>query len=297
MAIVQAINAEGKVVSFDTDKCALVTDDIISNPSTDGLSKGKPLRKKAEQRSRSFTLTGYHNEHDVVRFLKKQDWIHHWAIATHDKDVAVDGSSKKTHIHVLLYTYDGKTASSILKKFSVFSKEIADSIGEPIDNYRIEIMNDGGAQWRYLIHQDETDPTKYHYEPSIRNADDFSYWHNLDKSFNHSDVNNVGYTILQDVINGLSTRELCYRYGKEYIYHSQHYKNVIRDIYNEEFYKHKNDQGAFDTTMFTMLLDTSPFSQTDKNAFFMVLRYINQECIINYDSALQFYLNYTKEGT
>lgn len=207
-------NIDGEVVELTAD-----------TPKTEA-----PKAKK-DKRARRFCLTSYIDPSALRSFISKAPWVQHWAMCTHDRDKMEDGSSKETHTHVILYTYDAKTSSAIKKIFDRFSAEYYNGKGEA-QNTLVQICKDVVAQWYYLVHK--YDKEKAQYEPSARICDNTNYWLELCKTnaLNDGSVN-TGLQMFDDMLDGTSTREMIMRYGKEYIYHAQHFKQVVRDHCDE----------------------------------------------------------------
>lgn len=215
--------------------------DVVNNKDTNSKAK------KEEKRSRRFCLVTYIDRDELERFVRRCDWIQHWALCTHDRDLTSEGEPKQLHTHLLLYTYNAKTASAIKKVFDRYSAEFYGT--ENAQNTLCQIMHDSGYQWRYLIHKDDKD--KYQYSEELRKCDDFAYWHKLDITEGMTDSNtNYGMAILEDVLSGVSSLDLCRRYGKEYIYHATHYKNVAYDVTFE--HNRSTFQGMIDMCNFAL---------------------------------------------
>lgn len=228
-------NINGQTVKVETD----VTDDN-KHPK-----KPKVQGKPAVPYSRSFTLTTYIDTEAVNCFVARCPWVQHYALAYHDKDLwtAEDekknpkhkaGTLKEPHTHILLYTYSAKTSSAIIRNFDRFSREYYKG-GTP-QNTMCEIPEDVTVLWRYLTHKD--DPQKYQYSDSIRKVDSLDYWQKYEKTDGMNDTrHNFGLAMFDDMCNGVSTREMILRYGKEYIYHAHHLKGAMLDHFREEALK------------------------------------------------------------
>lgn len=205
------------------------------NPSADHVvivnEKNTQGKKPQEKRSRQFCLVTYIEPSKLEWFLVNSEWVQHWAYCTHNNDLKDDGTLKEVHTHVLLYTYDGKTASAIKKNFDRYSAEIT-SQGQEAQNTMSQIMHDSGYQWRYLIHKDDKD--KYQYSSDLRICDNLGYWSKLERTEGLTDSSfNSGLAMLDDLLNGVCTYKMVQRYGKEYIYHSTHFKNILVDMARE----------------------------------------------------------------
>ena len=280
MAKVKGINPDGKVVEINGDE----------------WEKGKSVRAEKtkssyEKRSRRFCLTTYIDSGAIENHLCTLPWVQHWAMITHDRDVNEDGTPKEVHAHVLLYTYDPKTSSGVRKNFDYFSREYYSTIGGEPQNTMVQVMHDSASQWRYLIHADN--PEKAQYSHTERICDDYAYWHKLDytKGMNDS-ANNTALQIINDMLAGVSTMELCTRYGKDFVYHLPRYKEVLRDIVREENDRFFDNGSKFKITEFLpFMLADCPYNKGTVNAFYMVLDYLRQQCVVNFDSKFDFCLD------
>lgn len=281
----------GAVVEINGDEWekSVVTEENSNNEGRNGLSKSKPLR------TRSWCLTSYIPEGDIESYLRCEPWVQHWAVASHDKDLKEDGTVKDLHTHILLYTYEAKTSTAILKKFDNLARFVASRDGGVPQNTLVQRCNSMSSQWRYLIHQDETDPNKYHYDKSIRTCDDFSYWNKLDYTYGLNDSStNYGMAIYEDVMAGVSTRELIQRYGKEYIYHAHHYKACVVQTFKEEVSRFRGEDILdvdITNTVLPLLLENSTFSKEVINNFWIVLDYLKSECLLTYNQKCNIYLS------
>lgn len=251
----------------------------------------KPLERNENfqaKRSRKFCLVSYIDRNALEYFVKSQPWIQHWAMCSHDKDIKDDGTPKEFHTHILLYTYDGKTSSAIKKIFDRYSAEVYKNEDTEAQNTLCQVAHDMPYQWRYLIHKDN--PEKARYEQIERICDDFSYWHKMELSqgMTASD-NNTGLAMVEDILAGTATREMCRRYGKDYIYHAPLLKSACHDIAREEY-----DQKHLDfkeVCEFLLSGSNVPFKEDYKYVFFMVLDYIRKECQVVYNSKINIYLD------
>ena len=182
------------------------------------------------KRDRKFCLITYIDEGRVLDFLRDAEWVHHWSMCTHDKDTDENGKPKEKHTHIVLYTYDAKTCSSILKIFDRFSVAVYGV--EKKQNTLVLPCADVVAQYRYLIHID--DPQKHKYDECERLVDNAQYWHKLERTNGLNSVhNNTAIAIFEDMLSGVPTRELIIRYGQNFVINMRHYKQAIVDHLTE----------------------------------------------------------------
>lgn len=251
-------------------------------------------KKKKAERTRKFCLITYIDRSAVECFCKSAEWVQHWAMCTHDRDTLEDGTPKERHTHILLYTYDGKTSSAVKKIFDNFSQEVYRTLEQEPQNTLVQACHDMAYQWRYLIHADDTD--KAQYEQIERICDDTYYWTRMARTqgLTASDSNS-GLSIVRDMLGGASTISLVERYGKDFIYHMEHYRKVCSSIVNEEFRSKKVLSEDFSITkLFALMLENSTFSEKDIQHFFVMLDFIKAECGLAYDSNINFYLEERK---
>lgn len=240
-----------------------------------------------KKRVRSFCCITYIHEEALIRFLKMSKWVQHWAICPHDKDLNVDGSPKQDHIHIVLYTYNAHSSSAIQKNFDRYSQQIYQYTDYDWQNTLVEECLNMVSQYRYLLHQDN--PEKYQYNPIRRKSDSDFYWFNLENTSGLTSViENKGMAIVQDIIDGVSERDLVARYGNAYIWHSLQYHQSARAIIRQESVVLSTNS---DNTLIDLILnEDAPLSRELINNFYTVLDYVKAECIISYQSALNFYL-------
>lgn len=235
--------------------------------------------------SRRFCLRTYILPDRIDTFLRTQPWISHWCYTTHDKDIDEKGNLKKSHTHILLYTYSQKTASAIKKNFDRYDEETRKE-GEMPEATHVEICSSMVAQYRYQLHLDDKD--KYQYSFNERYCDDYSWWHKLEVTDGMTDTKNVALSVINDILRGSTSMDLAERYGKDYVYHIAHYQKFIAQHNREEMLR--NAQSTDIAEYFALLLENTPINQADKNTFFMVLDFIKSECMFTYNSKINFYL-------
>lgn len=279
---IKGINKDGKVVEINGDEWEKAQE----AKNTEQVNRRSPQFK--DKRSRKFCLSSYIDVRALEPYISTQSWVQHWAMCTHDRDLKEDGSIKETHTHILLYTYEAKTASAIKKIFDRLSNQVYLGTDTPPQNTNVQVMYDSASQWRYLIHKDDNE--KVQYDEKERICDNFAYWHNLEKKQGLTDsTENSGLQVVTDILEGATTMELIERYGKDYIYHAKAYKECIRDINYEEHIK--THQGIDFVEFFPFLINESPFTIEEKRSFERMLRWIQSECYFTYNSVIDVYLN------
>lgn len=113
------------------------------------------------------------------------------------------------------------------------------------------------------------------------------YWQNLEKTDGMT-LNNNGLSMVQDLLDGVSYRTMCERYGKEFIYHARYLEEMRAKISWEES---TLSNYAFDESMFRLVLSQN-YSDYDINKFMSMLAFV-KECFsvdFNNGKAVDFYL-------
>ena len=241
-----------------------------------------PKRKKNvidERRVRRFCISTYIDFNQVERFVRRSPWIQHFAMCKHDRDVKEDGTPKDVHTHIILYTYNGHTTSAIRKNFDNFSAEIYKDKQEQIEHTLVQECHSVVAQFRYLRHLDDSNKAQYDEIEVV--TDDNIYWKDLCRSngMNDSSVN-YALQMFDDMLDGVSTREMIVRYGKEYIYHSHSFKECLTDHYKESPRGCDEDMLSFleyKQTASDFLASQNIISQDQINTFFNVLDYLHTQ--------------------
>lgn len=232
-----------------------------------------------EKRVRRFCLVTYIDKEPLERFLRRSAWIQHFAFITHDRDLLDDGTPKEKHTHVILYTYEAKTSTAIKKNFDRYSQELVLGTTKEAQNTLVQKCNDIISQFRYLRHLDDTEKVQYEHCEVVTDND--IYWNDLCRTngMNDSSVN-TGLQMFDDMLDGVSTREMIMRYGKEYIYHARSFKEVVTDHYSE------SPRGV-DENMLSLLeykqiasdvlATQNVINQNEIDTFFMVLDYVSTQ--------------------
>lgn len=244
------------------------------------------------RRVRAFCVITYIHEEAVIRFLKMSKWVQHWALCPHDKDLNADGSPKADHIHVLLYTFNQHTSSAVQKNFDRYAYEIYKYTEYEPQNTFADCCENMVSQYRYLIHQD--DPDKYQYNPIHRKTDSDYYWWNLESTSGmNSVIENKGMAIVNDIVAGSSERDLVARYGNVWIWHRPQYLQSARQIIREEVLRKEHQTNNI---IDLILEEHHPLSSEVVKNFYIVLDYIKTECLLSYNSQLDFYLKEKNEN-
>lgn len=248
--------------------------------------------KPKQKRVRRFCITTYIDPEAVERFVRRSPWIQHFALCTHNRDYEADGKQKQLHTHVILYTFNAHSSSGIRKNFDVFSAEYYSKLKLEPQNTLVQDCHSVVSQFRYLRHLD--DPDKTPYEESEVITDNAQYWKELCKTNGMNDgAVNTGLQMFDDICDGVSTREMILRYGKEYIYHARLFKECYVDHINEE--KLGCDESLLSRLEYreyaSALLQDSIFDEKTKNAFFNVLDYLDEQMKLSYSLSTHGHLD------
>ncbi len=169
----------------------------------------------AEKRSRFFSLVTYIA--DTGRVLEmlgnKRTSIRAYALIKHDKD------STDPHHHIVIRTHSAWTCPAVCKWFK-------DTVTG--QNTFAEFIHDREAVLDYLTHENERSEGKH-----IYNKADIIDGGMADL-LPREDTADDGMNIVEDILSGYSTREMCKRYGREFIYRFAAYKAVAEQIREEE---------------------------------------------------------------
>lgn len=256
----------------------------------------------SSSRARRFSLVTYIQPEILSRFLADSSWVQHFAFITHDRDVwsaedeqanpeHVAGSFKTAHTHVIVFTYDAKTPSAIIKSFDRVSVDAYGVDGK--QNTTCEVLNDAHAHFRYFMHLD--DPHKVRYSMQEITADDFAYWERMAVTDGLTDSsNNPGLAMVQSMIDGATYRQMVERYGKEFIYHQTHYENMVAKIKWEE----SDHSVRVNDELIDILLKASPFAPIDVLKFKEILKYLKDHFAVNIcsDDPAECYFSSPSQG-
>ena len=179
-------------------------------------SDDTPIREK---RSRNFCLITYLTETDLVSCLNNHiQSIRAFEYIYHDKDLKDDGSPKEPHFHVNLILYSARKLADVRRWFSGGK----DLNGLPANTLG-QICMDIGASHDYLTHKENPDKFQYNSEDIV--STDFSLF---ERKAECSD--DVSWLALNDMLDGVPLQDIAKRYGRDFIYHYGHIKQVYVDI-------------------------------------------------------------------
>lgn len=165
----------------------------------------------SELRSRNYALITYHSEEVIKSVLAEySSRIRHYAYIKHDKDTKDDGSPQEVHHHILLQFTNALTLSACRKLFPIGQNTLG------------QAMRDKADCFKYLDHSDL--PDKFHYDHSLIVSDDIKYW----ESTQSGEADEKTMSVLDDMIAGVSLRELVRRYGRDFVINYQRYREFAQ---------------------------------------------------------------------
>lgn len=183
--------------------------------------ESKPLE---EQRFRKFACITYLSEMQLQECLQRAgDMIRGFAYCCHDKDVNEDGTRKDPHTHLVLWLYNPKCINNLR---GWFDRGFVDDKGEKI-NTLIQPCHDIKAAAEYLIHKN--DPDKYQYPPESVVYSDPELFESPETQKEDNAI-----LALDDLLSGMSLRECSRKYGRDFMFHYGHIKQLWLDIMRQE---------------------------------------------------------------
>lgn len=168
----------------------------------------------AEKRGRKFAVVTYIQDTDKLlsRLLEKSNSIRSYAVIKHDKD------ETDIHHHVVLRTHSAWSCVRVAKWF--------DGVEEGQHTFAQFVHDDQGII-DYLTHKNCAGE-KYVYDDS--NIID----EGLSDLIPAEDSRDDTLSIIDDMLSGMSMRELVRRYGRDFVYHVTAYQYVVNIIRSEE---------------------------------------------------------------
>ncbi len=175
------------------------------------------------KRFRNFALMTYLSAEQIEKVLIKHDrQLKSYAYCLHDKDINEFGQLKEVHTHLLLCLVNNTTCDSVKNWFKGFT----DDKQLPI-NTLAQPMHDISGSYDYLTHNTEQarDDGKYIYQESDIKGFNLEYFQ--DTSIQDQDNLTLA---LVDLQNGVLLSEIAKRYGRDFIVHYGHIKQLFNDI-------------------------------------------------------------------
>lgn len=159
---------------------------------------------------------------------RKLNQISSYGLILHDKDVNKDGVLKEQHLHLYLRLKVRRKLGEIKSWFvAIDDKGLSTNVlFNPVKTTTKDCI-------LYLTHAN--DKTKYQYDVSLL------YKYNIDFDSLDDIAVDSTYDILRDFMNGSSLLDMVKRYGKDFLYHYNCYKDIKCDIEKNNYYFIKED--------------------------------------------------------
>lgn len=195
---------------------------------------------------KELSLIAYITVAQVAEVLEnKIDQIEQYVYILHDKDVYSEkectnpdtgeidvdklGTLKPPHIHIYLKTVNSRQPAQIANWFKLKN---ADGV---LQNCMREYVKCKSGLIDYMLHRTKNSESKFQYDEK----DLITY--NLDKY----DVNDLAcddcFQIINSILDNVPTIELVKRYGRDFVYHFDSYKNIAKQVFLEEIQR-KTDE-------------------------------------------------------
>lgn len=136
----------------------------------------------------------------------------------HDLDIKDNGKYKKPHYHLVLCFGTKKRGTSLVRLFNTTEIRVINNTPQLKGSYD------------YLTHDSKGCEGKVKYEKSKLISNDLSYFEQL---IDELRVDN-SFDIIDNIILGMSIRELVKMYGKDFVYHYNQYKTIAELIIEED---------------------------------------------------------------
>lgn len=198
-------------------------------------------KERKAKTARAVTIRTYLTEDQVEAVIRKHDSMICVAyMATHDKDVNVDGSPKVPHVHVNLLLDRSRELAGTLSWFKA-----SDENGKPIQTH-VEAVLDSVGTDDYLTHDtaEARAKGKYQYdEEDIKiikgSRDEFrtfeTDWVRKHKARLKKEIaQDETEEMINDIIAGKSFREMARKYGRDYMKNCWTYRSYCSHIVLEE---------------------------------------------------------------
>lgn len=180
------------------------------------------MQKYTENKFYKWGLMSYADIEDIQNII---DIAKHWAYIKHDKDISSNldenGNQKlvEPHYHIVLILNSQMTLSAIRKRIGSDENTLGQELKFPKNLYD------------YLLHDEYTD--KIRYSEKERFCDDINYWENLKKNERTTKKNDAE-ELIDDILKGLSFREMARKYGRDYMRNYFDYTNYAKLVKEED---------------------------------------------------------------
>lgn len=202
----------------------------------------KTLRDDEKKTARAVLIRTYATEEQLARVMQEHDrMVNVCAYITHDRDKNEDGSAKVTHIHANVLLDRSRELSGTESWF----KGLVDEKGKPIQTVVMPCKDTIGSD-DYLTHntaEAKADGKFQYVDEDIKvlkgSRDDWRAF-KTDWMRKHdarvkkeADADEVE-QLLQDIVDGVSSREMARRYGRDYVKNVKAYRSYAGAMLFEE---------------------------------------------------------------
>lgn len=192
------------------------------NENLESFQNSQKKLPKSYKQTRYFSGVTYATENQLKRVLQEHiSSLRAFCYIVHDKD------ESEPHTHFIIRTHSTWYPKQIERWFS----DLKDRKKQPINTF-CEPANDLHALKRYLTHSDQDSIEKGKYQYSESEIKDFGLNDIVPKgnSFDSS------YEVINDILSGVSFRQLIIKYGRDFVYHWQQYVDLAHEIRDQEGY-------------------------------------------------------------
>ena len=182
--------------------------------------------------------------------MKHINSIRAFAYIHHDKD------ETEPHYHIVIRTHSAWSAAMIENWF----KGLTDKEGVAINTYCQPVGNMNALE-EYLTHSDIESQEKGKHRYKRTDIKDHGLWDIVPKT----ESKDSSYDIINDILCGMSIRQLVIRYGRDYVYHRTQYQDIVNEIRQDEGYK----ESKLNALQYTYPIHKEEIStDTDLNKYF-----------------------------
>lgn len=176
-------------------------------------------------RVRCFSLITYLSQNEIEEVIQSHtQHIKAYAYIYHDMDLTEQGEFKQSHYHILIATYNAYTTEAVRKWFLGFK----DSNDLEINTFCERVL-DKSQSYKYLTHDTEKAIRDGKYRYSIDDIHSCNAQYFID-IFNSDDSILLA---LNEMLDGVPLCDIAQRYGRDFILHYGHIKQLFNDIQNQ----------------------------------------------------------------
>lgn len=175
-------------------------------------------QKPSTKRTRVFSIVTYVSKVDIQDVIYSHSRsLRSFAYILHDQDEA------EPHFHLLLRTYDAWSSTQIAKWFDKY--KLKDN-----NNTFVEPATDLHALQEYITHSDYKSIQEGKHQYSLDDVVDGGLFDMIEKK----DAYDGTFEIVNAMLQGVPTRQLVRRYGKQLIYHYSQFCAIVEAINSED---------------------------------------------------------------